>query len=118
MWRRLDTPQHAHNATTLAHPSGTGKLKKMLPGTKSVLSEVSGGKADVKFCDGEKIHFGSRSVNQSGMVYAPRSRVPSIRSEGFLAAGVTRVVDSLSLCLTLSLPMRSDHDADAGAACK
>lgn len=44
------------------HITGTGALKRMLPGTKSVISEVSGAKADVKLSDGDKVHFGSRSV--------------------------------------------------------
>lgn len=55
----LNTHVHAD------HVTGTGKLKGMLPGTKSVLSEASGGMADVKICDGDKIRFGSRSVSES-----------------------------------------------------
>lgn len=51
----LNTHVHAD------HITGSGELKKMLPGTKSVLSEASGGQADVKICDGDKIRFGSRS---------------------------------------------------------
>lgn len=51
----LNTHVHAD------HITGSGALKKMLPGTKSVLSEASGGQADVKICDGDKIRFGSRS---------------------------------------------------------
>lgn len=51
----LNTHVHAD------HITGSGELKKMLPGTKSVLSEASGGQADVKVCDGDKIRFGSRS---------------------------------------------------------
>lgn len=42
------------------HITGTGKLKKMISGSRSVLSEVSGGQADVKINEGDKIHFGSR----------------------------------------------------------
>lgn len=82
------------NAVYHTRTSGTGKLKKMLPGTKSVLSEVSGGKADVKFCDGDKLRFGSRSVRPSHMV---RARVRCemggsfIRCSHALAAGVARV---------------------------
>ena len=42
------------------HITGTGKLKNILPGTKSVISKVSGGQADVKVSEGDKISFGSR----------------------------------------------------------
>lgn len=53
----LNTHVHAD------HITGTGKLKTLLPGgAKSGLSEASGGQADVKIQDGEKIRFGSRSV--------------------------------------------------------
>lgn len=44
------------------HITGTGALKRLLPGTKSVISEVSGAKADIKISEGDKLHFGSRSV--------------------------------------------------------
>lgn len=52
----LNTHVHAD------HITGTGKLKGMLPGTKSVLSEASGGRADVKIREGDKVRFGSRSA--------------------------------------------------------
>lgn len=55
----LNTHVHAD------HITGTGKLKAMVPGTKSVLSEASGGKADMKVSDGDKIPFGSRSGSAS-----------------------------------------------------
>ncbi|CAM9916363.1 unnamed protein product, partial [Hapterophycus canaliculatus] len=42
----LNTHVHAD------HITGTGKLKAALPSTKSVLSEASGGQADVKVNDG------------------------------------------------------------------
>eukprot|EP00752_Nemacystus_decipiens_P013829 g12278.t1 len=77
----LNTHVHAD------HITGTGKLKKMLPGTKSVLSEVSGGKADVKFCDGDKIHFGSRYVEARA-------------TPGHTAGCTTFVLDDKSACFT------------------
>eukprot|EP00903_Cladosiphon_okamuranus_P015911 g14696.t1 len=77
----LNTHVHAD------HITGTGKLKKMLPGTKSVLSEVSGGKADVKFCDGERIHFGSRYVEARA-------------TPGHTAGCATFVLDDKSACFT------------------
>ncbi|CAF1352525.1 unnamed protein product [Rotaria magnacalcarata] len=40
------------------HVTGSGKLKKLLPGCKSVLSNQSGGKADVYVEDGEFIKIG------------------------------------------------------------
>lgn len=55
----LNTHVHAD------HITGTGKLKAMLPGTKSVLAEASGGMADMKVSDGDKIPFGSRSGSAS-----------------------------------------------------
>ena len=40
------------------HITGSGKLKTLLPGCKSVLSNQSGGKADVYVQDGEFIKIG------------------------------------------------------------
>ena len=45
------------------HITGTGLLKTKVPGFRSVLSAVSGGKADVTIGHGDKIVFGSRSVS-------------------------------------------------------
>ena len=50
----LNTQVHAD------HITGTGKLKAMLPGTRSMISESSGAQADVKLSDGDKVHLGSR----------------------------------------------------------
>ncbi|CAM9432934.1 unnamed protein product [Pylaiella littoralis] len=77
----LNTHVHAD------HVTGTGKLKGMLPGTKSVLSEASGGKADVKICDGDKIHFGSRYVEARA-------------TPGHTAGCMTFVLDDKSACFT------------------
>jgi len=44
------------------HITGTGRLKKLLPGCQSVLSAASGGKADVLVKDGERIQFGGCSL--------------------------------------------------------
>ena len=49
---------HAH----ADHITGTYLLKQKLPGVKSVISEASGAVADVKIQPGDKISFGSRSV--------------------------------------------------------
>eukprot|EP00752_Nemacystus_decipiens_P008946 g7988.t1 len=68
-------------------PFVTGKLGRMLPGTKSVLSEMSGGQADVKFRDGDKIRFGTRHVE---------ARV----TPGHTAGDATYVLDDRSACFT------------------
>eukprot|EP00604_Paraphysomonas_vestita_P001957 CAMPEP_0174821708 /NCGR_PEP_ID=MMETSP1107-20130205/9211_1 /TAXON_ID=36770 /ORGANISM="Paraphysomonas vestita, Strain GFlagA" /LENGTH=211 /DNA_ID=CAMNT_0016039029 /DNA_START=120 /DNA_END=756 /DNA_ORIENTATION=+ len=44
------------------HVTGTGKLKTLLPGTKSVIAELSTADADVKINDGDRIEFGSRFI--------------------------------------------------------
>merc|ERR1711936_1404033 len=44
------------------HITGTGRLKKLLPGCQSVLSAASGGKADILVKDGERIQFGDCSL--------------------------------------------------------
>jgi len=50
----LNTHVHAD------HITGTGRLKKLLPGVKTILSKSSGGKADMLINDGDKIEFGSQ----------------------------------------------------------
>jgi len=44
------------------HITGTGRMKKLLPGVKSVISANSGGEADVLVKDGDKISFGGHSL--------------------------------------------------------
>merc|ERR1712183_35615 len=44
------------------HITGTGRLKKLLPGVQSVISSKSGAEADVLVKDGDKISFGSHSL--------------------------------------------------------
>ena len=44
------------------HITGTGRLKKQVPGVKSVISTNSGGEADVLVKDGGKILFGGHSL--------------------------------------------------------
>merc|ERR1711878_41180 len=44
------------------HITGTGRLKKLLPGCQSVLSAASGGKADVLVKDGDRVQFGGSSL--------------------------------------------------------
>lgn len=48
----LNTHMHAD------HITGTGYLKKLLPGTVSVISKASGAQADKYLNDGDKIQFG------------------------------------------------------------
>lgn len=44
------------------HITGTGELKRLLPGCKSVIAEVSQAKADVKINHGDKIKFGKYEI--------------------------------------------------------
>ena len=44
------------------HITGTGKLKGLVPGMKSVIARASGADADVHIDEGAKINFGSRHV--------------------------------------------------------
>jgi len=44
------------------HITGTGRLKKLIPGCKSILSKASGGQADLLVADGEKIVFGAEEL--------------------------------------------------------
>lgn len=44
------------------HITGSGKLKEMFPGLKSVISRVSGAQADVHIENGDRIQFGNRSL--------------------------------------------------------
>ncbi|XP_072930435.1 persulfide dioxygenase ETHE1, mitochondrial [Epargyreus clarus] len=48
----MNTHMHAD------HVTGTGKLKSILPGTKSVIGKSSGAQADVYVDDGEVVRFG------------------------------------------------------------
>merc|ERR1712123_521025 len=52
----LNTHVHAD------HITGTGRLKKLLPGVESVISANSGGEADVLVKDGHRIVFGGHSL--------------------------------------------------------
>eukprot|EP00898_Chlorokybus_atmophyticus_P008284 jgi/Chlat1/8457/Chrsp80S07866 len=44
------------------HVTGTGLLKKKIPGVRSVISEASGARADVKVRDGDEIQFGNLTL--------------------------------------------------------
>ncbi|XP_061397431.1 persulfide dioxygenase ETHE1, mitochondrial [Musca vetustissima] len=44
------------------HITGSGWLKQLLPGCKSVISEASGAKADIKIHEGDKIEFGRHAI--------------------------------------------------------
>ena len=47
------------------HITGTGRLKKLAPGCQSVISEKSGGLADILVRDGDNIQFGEQSLKVS-----------------------------------------------------
>ena len=47
------------------HITGTGRLKKLAPGCQSVISEKSGGLADILVRDGDNIQFGEHSLQVS-----------------------------------------------------
>ena len=44
------------------HITGTGKLKTMFPGCRSMISAASGADADIKLSPDERIEFGTRHV--------------------------------------------------------
>ena len=44
------------------HITGTGKLKQLLPGTKSMIAEASGAKADILLKPEEAINFGKHCL--------------------------------------------------------
>lgn len=48
------------------HITGTGELKKRLPGLKSAISAVSGAKADIFFADGDAFFFGQHALKVLG----------------------------------------------------
>ncbi|XP_022118491.1 persulfide dioxygenase ETHE1, mitochondrial isoform X2 [Pieris rapae] len=52
----MNTHMHAD------HITGTGKLKSLLPGTKSVIGKGSGAQADIYLKDGDVVHFGSHQL--------------------------------------------------------
>lgn len=52
----LNTHMHAD------HITGTGKLKSLIPGSKSVIGRASGAQADVHLEDGDKVNFGSHEI--------------------------------------------------------
>merc|ERR1711971_228945 len=52
----LNTHVHAD------HITGTGRLKRLLPNTKSVISKASGAKADILVSEGDTVRFGDEEV--------------------------------------------------------
>lgn len=44
------------------HVTGTGKLKALLPGSKSIISKASGAKADLYIEDNDEIEFGRHKL--------------------------------------------------------
>ncbi|CAM9179803.1 unnamed protein product [Discosporangium mesarthrocarpum] len=69
------------------HITGTGKLKSLSPGTLSVISDISGAKADLKLSEGDKIEFGSRYIEARS-------------TPGHTAGCMTFVLDDKSACFT------------------
>ena len=69
------------------HHVGTGKLKTLLPGCKSVIAELSTADADVKINDGDRIEFGTRSVT-------------GISTPGHTSGCFTFVLDDNSMAFT------------------
>lgn len=45
------------------HITGTGKLKKLCPGCKSMISRASGARADILLDETDVIKFGSHQLN-------------------------------------------------------
>jgi hypothetical protein len=66
---------------------GTGKLKTLLPGCKSVIAELSTADADVKINDGDRIEFGTRYVT-------------GISTPGHTSGCFTFVLDDNSMAFT------------------
>ncbi|XP_004928335.1 persulfide dioxygenase ETHE1, mitochondrial [Bombyx mori] len=52
----MNTHMHAD------HITGTGKLKSLVPGTKSVIGKDSGAQADIHLLDGDLVRFGSHEL--------------------------------------------------------
>ncbi|XP_045499928.1 persulfide dioxygenase ETHE1, mitochondrial isoform X1 [Colias croceus] len=52
----MNTHMHAD------HITGTGRLKSLLPGTKSVIGKASGAQANVHLEDGEMVRFGNHQL--------------------------------------------------------
>ncbi|XP_049875460.1 persulfide dioxygenase ETHE1, mitochondrial [Pectinophora gossypiella] len=52
----MNTHMHAD------HITGTGKLKSLIPGSKSVIGRDSGAKADMHLQDGDKLTFGNHTL--------------------------------------------------------
>ncbi|XP_030037415.2 persulfide dioxygenase ETHE1, mitochondrial [Manduca sexta] len=52
----MNTHMHAD------HITGTGKLKSLIPGTKSVIGKASGAQADVYLLDGDIVKFGEHQL--------------------------------------------------------
>ena len=44
------------------HITGTGLLKKLIPGVKSVISKDAGAKADIYLTSGDHVKFGSHQI--------------------------------------------------------
>jgi len=80
------------------HITGTGRLKKLVPGCQSVLSKKGGGLADVLLAHGDKVQFGSQeleAVETPGhtagcMTYIYRSASCAFTGDALLIRGCGR----------------------------
>merc|ERR1712241_671379 len=64
------------------HITGTGRLKKLVPGARSVISANSGGEADLLVKDGDKIVFGGHSLEVAETPGHTEGRITYINREG------------------------------------
>ncbi|CAG9583359.1 unnamed protein product [Danaus chrysippus] len=52
----MNTHMHAD------HVTGTGRLKSLIPGSKSVIGKASGAQADIHLADRQKVQFGGQEI--------------------------------------------------------
>jgi len=66
----LNTHVHAD------HITGTGRLKKLVPGVQSVISAKSGAEADVLVKDGDRVSFGGHNLFVVELIFRVAAQVP------------------------------------------
>ncbi|XP_043206537.1 persulfide dioxygenase ETHE1, mitochondrial-like isoform X2 [Amphibalanus amphitrite] len=77
----INTHMHAD------HITGTGRLKRLVPGCRSVISATSGAEADIKLADGDKVKFGALELEVRA-------------TPGHTEGCVTYVLHSQRMCFT------------------
>jgi len=92
----LNTHVHAD------HITGTGRLKRLLPNTKSVISKASGAKADILVSEGDTVRFGEEEV---AVVATPG------HTEGCVTYVHSKVFLQLCLVCTLNLTFDTSRAA-------